>query len=85
MSALAPSKTAVWKLAVPVAAMVAIVALSNFLVQFPVQAQLGTVNLADLFTWAAFSYPIAFLVNRSSPNFTAGKFPGIQDECVGAK
>jgi uncharacterized PurR-regulated membrane protein YhhQ (DUF165 family) len=45
-----------------VAAMVAVVAASNFLVQFPVQAQLGPVNLADLLTWGAFSYPVAFLV-----------------------
>lgn len=45
-----------------VAAMVAIVAASNFLVQFPVQAQLGPVNLADLLTWGAFTYPVSFLV-----------------------
>ncbi len=45
-----------------VAAMAAIVAASNFLVQFPVQAQLGGLNLADLLTWGAFTYPIAFLV-----------------------
>jgi queuosine precursor transporter len=43
--------------------MVAVVAASNFLVQFPVQAQLGPVNLADLLTWGAFTYPAAFLVN----------------------
>lgn len=45
-----------------VAAMAAIVVASNFLVQFPVQAQLGGLNLADLLTWGAFTYPIAFLV-----------------------
>lgn len=45
-----------------VAAMVAVVAASNFLVQFPVQAQLGPVDLADILTWGAFSYPVAFLV-----------------------
>ena len=45
-----------------VAAMVTIVAASNFLVQFPVQAQLGPINLADLLTWGAFTYPVAFLV-----------------------
>ncbi len=45
-----------------VAAMAAIVVLSNFLVQFPVQVQLGSLNLADLLTWGAFTYPIAFLV-----------------------
>lgn len=47
---------------VAVAAMVAVVAASNFLVQFPVQAQLGGINLADLLTWGAFTYPVAFLV-----------------------
>lgn len=45
-----------------VLAMVAVVAASNFLVQYPVQAQLGPINLADLLTWGAFSYPVAFLV-----------------------
>ncbi len=45
-----------------VAAMAAIVVLSNFLVQFPVQARFGSLNLADLLTWGAFTYPIAFLV-----------------------
>lgn len=43
-------------------AMAAIVAASNFLVQFPVQAQWGGVNLADILTWGAFTYPVAFLV-----------------------
>jgi len=46
--------------------MVAVVAASNFLVQFPVQAQLGPVNLADLLTWGAFTYPVAFLVTDLS-------------------
>ena len=45
-----------------VAAMVAIVAAANYLVQFPVEAQLGPVDLADLLTWGAFTYPIAFFV-----------------------
>jgi queuosine precursor transporter len=47
---------------VAVAAMVAVVAASNFLVQYPVQGQVGGVNLADFLTWGAFSYPVAFLV-----------------------
>jgi uncharacterized PurR-regulated membrane protein YhhQ (DUF165 family) len=47
---------------VAVAAMVAIVAASNYFVQFPVHAQLGPINLADLLTWGAFTYPVAFLV-----------------------
>ena len=50
------------RFAAAVAAMVAIVAASNFLVQYPVEAQLGPVNLADLLTWGAFTYPVAFLV-----------------------
>lgn len=45
-----------------IAAMCAVVAASNYLVQFPVQATLGGVNLADLLTWGAFTYPVAFLV-----------------------
>ncbi|HEV7292452.1 MAG TPA: VUT family protein [Devosia sp.] len=49
-----------------VAAMVAVVAASNFLVQFPVDAQLGGVNLGDILTWGAFTYPVAFLVTDLS-------------------
>ena len=45
-----------------VAAMAAVVVLSNVLVQFPVEAMLGGVNLADTLTWGAFTYPVAFLV-----------------------
>ncbi|PZQ82476.1 MAG: hypothetical protein DI549_11160 [Ancylobacter novellus] len=47
------------RLALPVAAMMAVVAASNLLVQYPVQ-QFG---LAELLTWGAFTYPLAFLVN----------------------
>lgn len=47
---------------VAVAAMTVVVAASNFLVQFPVQATIGPVELADLLTWGAFTYPVAFLV-----------------------
>jgi uncharacterized PurR-regulated membrane protein YhhQ (DUF165 family) len=54
------------RFAVAVIAMVAVVAASNFLVQFPVEAQIGAVNLADLLTWGAFTYPIAFLVTDLS-------------------
>ena len=46
-----------------IGAMVSVVALSNFLVQFPVRLQIGDVQLADLLTWGAFSYPLAFLVS----------------------
>ena len=45
-----------------VAAMVAVVAASNFLVQYPVAVQLGAVNVGDILTWGAFTYPVAFLV-----------------------
>ena len=45
-----------------VLAMVAVVAASNFLVQFPVEGTLGGVNLASILTWGAFTYPVAFLV-----------------------
>ncbi len=50
------------QLLIAVAAMAAIIAGSNYLVQFPVQLQLGALNLADLLTWAAFTFPVAFLV-----------------------
>jgi len=45
-----------------VAAMALVVVASNVLVQFPVQGKLGGLNLADLLTWGAFTYPFAFLV-----------------------
>lgn len=41
-----------------VAAMAAVVAASNFLVQFPFQH----FGMQDLLTWGAFTYPVAFLV-----------------------
>jgi uncharacterized PurR-regulated membrane protein YhhQ (DUF165 family) len=49
-------------LVIAIAAMAAVVTASNFLVQFPLQARLGALNLADLLTWGAFTYPLAFLV-----------------------
>jgi uncharacterized integral membrane protein (TIGR00697 family) len=45
-----------------VAAMAIVVVASNVLVQFPVQGQLGSLSLADILTWGAFTYPFAFLV-----------------------
>lgn len=51
---------------VAVAAMVAVVAASNVLVQFPVMVDVGPVNLGDILTWGAFTYPIAFLVTDLS-------------------
>ena len=50
------------RFSVALAAMVAVVAASNFLVQFPVDIQMGAVNLADILTWGAFTYPVAFLI-----------------------
>ncbi|MEL6437554.1 MAG: queuosine precursor transporter [Pseudomonadota bacterium] len=43
-------------------AMAIVVIASNYLVQFPVGYSFGSFNLADLFTYGAFTYPIAFLV-----------------------
>ena len=45
-----------------VAAMVVVVAASNILVLYPFAVQLGSVNLADLLTWGAFTFPFAFLI-----------------------
>lgn len=45
------------------AAMATVVVASNILVQYPVAATIGALNLADLLTWGAFTYPLAFLVN----------------------
>lgn len=45
-----------------VLAMALVVLASNILVQYPVQGSVGGVALADLLTWGAFTYPIAFLV-----------------------
>lgn len=50
------------RLLVAIAAMVAVVASSNFFVQFPVAAHVGGIDLANILTWGAFTYPVAFLV-----------------------
>lgn len=42
--------------------MTLVVVASNFLVQFPLDATFAGINLADLLTWGAFTYPLAFLV-----------------------
>lgn len=52
--------------AVAVAAMAAVVVLSNVLVRHPFQVAVGRLNLADLLTWGAFSYPLAFLVTDTT-------------------
>ncbi|MDE0923073.1 queuosine precursor transporter [Aurantimonas coralicida] len=46
----------------PVIAMTAIVLASNVAVQFPVFAQIGSLQLADILTYGAFTYAFAFLV-----------------------
>jgi uncharacterized PurR-regulated membrane protein YhhQ (DUF165 family) len=46
-------RAAIRSLVVPMAAMVAVVALSNYAVQFPIN---------DWLTWGAFTYPFSFLV-----------------------
>ncbi|MBW3096534.1 queuosine precursor transporter [Pseudohoeflea coraliihabitans] len=43
-------------------AMIAVIVASNYLVQFPVDARLGIVDLSEILTWGAFTYPVAFLV-----------------------
>jgi len=45
-----------------VAAMALVVVASNVLVQFPINGQAGGLQLADVLTWGAFTYPFAFLV-----------------------
>ena len=47
------------QLALPIAAMIGVVAASNVLVQYPV----GFLGLEEVLTYGAFSYPLAFLVN----------------------
>jgi uncharacterized PurR-regulated membrane protein YhhQ (DUF165 family) len=47
---------------VAILAMVAVVAASNILVQYPFAVQLGAINLGDILTWGAWTYPVAFLV-----------------------
>ncbi|AJD43038.1 queuosine precursor transporter [Rhizobium sp. SEMIA 4085] len=45
-----------------IALMTLVVVASNFLVQFPVNAEVAGIKLADILTWGAFSYPVAFLI-----------------------
>ena len=45
-----------------VLAMALVVVASNMLVQFPVQGEFAGLQLADILTWGAFTYPFAFLV-----------------------
>lgn len=50
------------RLAIAVSVMASVVVASNFLVQFPIHGTVAGVNLADLLTFGALTYPIAFLV-----------------------
>ncbi len=50
------------RFAAAIVAMVVVVTASNILVLYPVDAQLGPINLKDLLTWGAFTYPFAFLI-----------------------
>ncbi|KQT01773.1 MULTISPECIES: VUT family protein [unclassified Rhizobium] len=49
-----------------VALMTAVVVASNVLVQYPLPGSIAGMQLGDLLTWGAFSYPIAFLVTDLS-------------------
>jgi queuosine precursor transporter len=69
-------------MAIAIAAMAAVIALSNVLVQFPVALRLGPLDLADLLTWAAFVYPLTFLVNDLT-NRTLGPFAARRVVMVG--
>jgi len=56
---MSPERTAILA---GIAAMAAVVVTSNILVQFPVAIVLGPLDLANILTWGAFTYPLAFLV-----------------------
>ena len=47
---------------VAVVAMAIVVTISNYLVAFPVDFKLGPLDLKEILTWGAFTYPFAFLV-----------------------
>lgn len=50
----------------PVITMGAVILLSNIAVAYPVQHMLGGIDLAELLTWGAFTYPICFLVTDTT-------------------
>ena len=56
---LAGAEVSAARLALPVIAMMAVVAASNVAVQYPVEL----FGLQEALTWGAFTYPVAFLVN----------------------
>ncbi|WP_299345266.1 VUT family protein [uncultured Maritalea sp.] len=47
---------------VAVVAMAIVVVASNYLVAIPVEVQFGPLDLKEILTWGAFTYPFAFLV-----------------------
>jgi queuosine precursor transporter len=49
-------------LTIYIALMTLVVVASNFLVQFPLNGEIAGIQLGDILTWGAFTYPIAFLV-----------------------
>lgn len=57
--------------------MTAVVVASNILVQYPLSGELAGINLGDLLTYGAFTYPVAFLItdltNRQFGPSTARK------------
>ena len=64
-------------LLLPIAAMALVILASNILVQMPIEQVLVIAgqrfDLAELLTWGAFSYPVAFLVTDTT-NRLLGKF-----------
>ena len=54
------------RLLLPVFAMGIVILSSNELVQHPVGYMLAGINLADILTWGAFTYPVAFLVTDTT-------------------
>ncbi|MBP5857909.1 queuosine precursor transporter [Marivibrio halodurans] len=50
----------------PMLAMGLVILAANILVQYPIQATVGGLNLADWLTYGAVSYPIAFLVTDTT-------------------
>lgn len=54
------------RLLAPIFAMGAVILASNELVQHPVDYTVAGMNLADLLTWGAFTYPVAFLVTDTT-------------------
>lgn len=63
---------------VAVAAMACVVVASNVLVRHPVEASIGPLDLADLLTYGAFTYPVAFLVtDLTNRRFGAAAAQGV--------